>query len=193
MSNDNANIDLFINHLENGSTLHKNITESLKVIEESIEKYGMNELVVSFNGGKDACVIFHLVKYVLCKQGKSKVFGQPNSKHLNNESLDIIYFANEETEFPEILSFLDETKSKNGIDYYEITGSFKDGMQKLVNDNKCGVIMGLRKGDPYTENTVTHFEASSEGWPEFMRIYPILNWTYGHGMGVVSYLFLLIF
>ena len=37
--------------------------------------------------------------------------------------------------------------------------------------------MGNRKTDPWSSN-LTPISKSSEGWPDFMRVFPILDWNY---------------
>ena len=37
--------------------------------------------------------------------------------------------------------------------------------------------MGNRRTDPWSQN-LQAFTESSEGWPRFMRIFPILDWDY---------------
>ena len=56
---------------------------------------------------------------------------------------------------------------------------FKSELQRLLNEhNVKAVIMGNRVTDPYSAN-LTAMEPSSIGWPQFMRLFPILNWDYG--------------
>jgi FAD synthetase len=37
--------------------------------------------------------------------------------------------------------------------------------------------MGNRRTDPYSQD-LQPFTQSSEGWPDFMRVFPILEWDY---------------
>lgn len=37
--------------------------------------------------------------------------------------------------------------------------------------------MGNRRTDPYSQK-LEHICESSEGWPQFTRVFPILNWSY---------------
>ena len=38
--------------------------------------------------------------------------------------------------------------------------------------------MGNRVGDPHSA-TLSTFARTDKGWPELMRVFPILDWTYG--------------
>jgi len=55
--------------------------------------------------------------------------------------------------------------------------SFKQGVQQLVNEDVRACIIGTRKGDPNADGQ-SIFCPSSEGWPPFLRINPILDWDY---------------
>jgi FAD synthetase len=57
------------------------------------------------------------------------------------------------------------------------SSSFKQGLQQLVNGDVRACIIGTRKGDPNADGQAS-FCPSSDGWPPFMRINPILDWDY---------------
>jgi FAD synthetase len=40
-----------------------------------------------------------------------------------------------------------------------------------------GVLVGTRRTDPHGE-FLTHFDPTDHGWPDFMRIHPVINWHY---------------
>ena len=80
-------IDKFITKLDiDDDVLCIKIEESIRVVEESIDRYGVNNLVLSFNGGKDASVIFNLVRYVLYKNSLKSL----NSIKIANHILNIL-------------------------------------------------------------------------------------------------------
>ena len=57
--------------------------------------------------------------------------------------------------------------------------SFRLGMESLVANNVKAVVMGQRSDDPWMDG-LDAFTPSSDGWPAFMRINPILKWSYHH-------------
>ena len=57
--------------------------------------------------------------------------------------------------------------------------SFRLGMESLVANNVKAVVMGQRSADPWMAE-VDAFTPSTDGWPAFMRINPILKWSYHH-------------
>ncbi|KAI9905530.1 hypothetical protein PsorP6_013544 [Peronosclerospora sorghi] len=68
--------------------------------------------------------------------------------------------------------------NKYGLTCHVYKCSFVEGVKYILTKLKIeGVFMGMRGGDPYTCD-VEHFSPSTPGCPPFMRINPILNWTY---------------
>lgn len=62
------------------------------------------------------------------------------------------------------------------VQLYE--SNFKVEVQKFIDQNSVkAIIMGNRRTDPYSQN-LTEICPSSEGWPVFTRIFPILDWNY---------------
>ena len=39
------------------------------------------------------------------------------------------------------------------------------------------IFLGTRRTDPHGE-FLTHFDPTDEGWPQFMRIHPVIDWHY---------------
>ena len=63
---------------------------------------------------------------------------------------------------------------------YESSGDFKRDLGVCLQDAKAqAFIMGTRRSDPNGIHA-ERFEPSSGGWPPFMRINPILDWTYAN-------------
>lgn len=64
------------------------------------------------------------------------------------------------------------------LDVLRFNTSFKGGLETLVKENGVkAIVLGTRESDP---NAVGQgfFCPSSEGWPPFMRVNPILDWSY---------------
>ena len=59
------------------------------------------------------------------------------------------------------------------------TTSYQEGLSHLVSSSTSpvGILMGVRQSDP-TGHSQTAFCPSSPNWPTFMRINPILTWSY---------------
>lgn len=132
---------------------------------------------VSFNGGKDATVVLHLVHYVLHKHGLLSLLGT---------AIKIMYF-DDPHQFAAIDHFIKDSLQSLGVQQGEGGGaetfqcSFREGVEKAIEkDGLRAVLMGVREGDPHTEGA-EHFHPSSVGYPAFMRVYPVLKWSYKDG------------
>jgi FAD synthetase len=95
-----------------------------------------HSLSLSFNGGKDCTVLFHLINIILTKQNKTW-----------NEIL-IIYFK-QKYAFQQMETFMNTLSSKYGCKYYLIDSSFRDGLFEVTEKYELkGIFMGQRNGDP---------------------------------------------
>jgi len=132
------------------------------------------ELAVSFNGGKDACVVLYLW---LATMEALRITSQlPKSE----SSRQPIIFFDSSDEFEEVREFVMWVTGSLDLGMMKLEGqSFRNGMVGLVDEGLRAVVMGQRRGDPWMAD-VDVFSPSTEGWPAFMRINPIIEWSYGH-------------
>ena len=65
-----------------------------------------------------------------------------------------------------------------GIKVRLFSADFKGEVQKLIDtDNTKAIIMGNRRSDPWSRDLEAVCK-SSPGWPDFTRVFPILDWSY---------------
>jgi FAD synthetase len=148
---------------------HKTLKKAVDVVFDSIRIFGVEALAISFNGGKDATVTLHLLQYVI------------HTKQIScSDAVRIIYFYDGKA-FPEIQQFMEMTRVQYGLEYKVHNCGYKEGLRQEVDNGMRAVLMGVRYGDPYTDDA-EHFTPSSHSWPSFMRVYPILHWTYQDGI-----------
>lgn len=184
-------IESFISKLDKDDPFIEVFSKSVRIIENSLAGF-TDSISLSFNGGKDACVIFHMLRYVLYKNGNS------NRIELSNKSHELyipnVYFSSSK-EFPEVITLMEEMARRYNIEYLTFSDmSFQSGMEICVNEKgRRAIIMGMRYGDPFCpsppesvdnnsdSNYKIYYHPSSNGWPEFTRVYPILDWSYHNG------------
>ena len=83
-----------------------------------------------------------------------------------------------DNEFDEIKSFREAIEQTYGIQVQLFSADFKGEVQRLIDEQGIkAIIMGNRRTDPYSTD-LTAICKSSAGWPEFTRIFPILDWCY---------------
>ncbi|GMH26305.1 hypothetical protein Nepgr_028148 [Nepenthes gracilis] len=148
------------------------------VIQRTLALYAIEEVAFSFNGGKDSTVLLHLLRagyFLLKKDEKNLDEGQTDQRF--RFPMRTIYFESRSA-FPEINSFTYETANAYDMQLDIIRQDFKSGLDGLLKTNSIrAIILGVRIGDP-TAVGQEQFSPSSPGWPPFMRVNPILDWSY---------------
>lgn len=153
------------------------IKQSLTIIEEAIALYP-KDLWFSFNAGKDNTVCFYLVASVLFRR---------NGLASTNFTMPCLYFE-EENPFDECDYFMETMKSKFAIDVLVMKNVDNLAKQKFMKATLGEVIgkrgmraimLGTRRTDPYSGSLTFISRSSTEdGWPEFARVFPILDWDF---------------
>jgi len=146
------------------------VKQSLHIVEEAFGKYSLDEICVGFNGGKDCTALLHLVHAVTCRKKPAGGTGKCQ--------LQALYIRRGQP-FPEIELFIRRTKSRYQLDLCVIDGRIKDAMAKLkhIRPTISAVLMGTRRSDPNSA-MLKDFSPTDSDWPSYMRVNPILNWTY---------------
>jgi FAD synthetase len=157
------------------------IQSALNTLDHAYRLYGPNSVICSFNGGKDAVVILHLLRAAHAKHYNStgEVPVRPRAVYFNNDD-----------EFEEVRSFLQDSVQSYDLDMvaFEHGVKFAEGLEILVNHNTASAttttilpmafVLGTRSSDPNAVGQ-DHFSPSSHWMPPFMRVNPILHWNYG--------------
>eukprot|EP00324_Dicrateria_rotunda_P006251 CAMPEP_0206157768 /NCGR_PEP_ID=MMETSP1474-20131121/4207_1 /ASSEMBLY_ACC=CAM_ASM_001110 /TAXON_ID=97495 /ORGANISM="Imantonia sp., Strain RCC918" /LENGTH=234 /DNA_ID=CAMNT_0053557503 /DNA_START=28 /DNA_END=729 /DNA_ORIENTATION=- len=144
---------------------------SFEVIYDALDQFG-DGLVISWNGGKDATVLFHLIRLVCQWRDPSYPFS----------SLLAVNFRAENT-FKEVDEFSKRIAEKYSVEYHDlpIVDSLKNSLRDFVekNPSKKAFFMGSRRTDPYCDNLTSFTPCDTNtGWPDIIRVNPILDWGY---------------
>jgi len=92
--------------------------------------------------------------------------------------MPVMYFDSYD-QFPEVREFVESSVERYSLRCHVYKCSFVEGVKDVLEKlHVKAVFMGVRGGDPHTEN-LEHFSPSTAGWPPFLRVNPILRWTYG--------------
>ncbi|CAI5757275.1 unnamed protein product [Candida verbasci] len=147
---------------------------TVSILEKSIDLHGLNEIAISYNGGKDCLVMLILLLSTIYKKHKEMSFNLP--KHYE---LDSIYI-NSETPFPKLIDFIHSSTKYYHLNQIIIKDTLKNGFKyylEQVNTNVKSVIVGIRYSDPYGSE-LKYEQMTDHNWPKFLRIHPILHWHY---------------
>ncbi|GAB5363026.1 hypothetical protein AAMO2058_000848600 [Amorphochlora amoebiformis] len=144
--------------------------EALEVTASALRLYGPQSVWVSFNGGKDATTVFHLVRAAL---------NEYNGFHNTRHKMHAVYFHNDKKAIEGTREFVEQTCRTHDVDLVVLRCGYKEGIQDLVSNRGAkAFVIGTRSNDPNGRNS-GHFHPSSKTWPVFMRVNPVIHWDYG--------------
>lgn len=160
-------VDQIYKECESSSHLGQCLKQALDVLGSAFKQYEPSQLCLSFNGGKDCTVLLHLYWAALQKWWKFK-------------ETPVLLYVEVEEPFTVMEEFVSVTSSRYDCSLIrKDCGSVKLGLADLAEShpNIKAIVMGTRRGDPRAES-LNHFSMTDPGWPQYMRICPILEWQY---------------
>ncbi|KAL4552473.1 hypothetical protein Ndes2526B_g06677 [Nannochloris sp. 'desiccata'] len=158
----------------NDDHLRQKVEKSIEIIERTLDLYEPGGVAFSFNGGKDSTVLLHLIRAALARRQEVEL----NGIAAGGLPGVCTFFFHNDADFEEITSFTHHTNEQYNLDMTVLYGDFKTGLETfLVETSVRAILLGTRRGDPNAPGQET-FCPSSKGWPAFMRVNPILEWTY---------------
>ncbi|KAL7810497.1 hypothetical protein V8C44DRAFT_358725 [Trichoderma aethiopicum] len=159
---------------------------SVRVVEEALERYRPEELSISYNGGKDCLVMLIVLlacfarRYSPPKPASNVPSSSSSSSHLPPfpEKLRAVYIVSTDP-FAEVDDFVEASSADYHLDVSRFMLPMKKGLEvfKAQNPSVRAIFVGTRRTDPHGEN-LKHFDPTDEGWPDFMRIHPVIDWHY---------------
>lgn len=154
---------------------NEHVRLSIDIINKCLENlnYDLSRFCISFNGGKDCTVLLHIF-YTLLMKNISNNHGPGDIKPL---ALIILMPDN----FPELNKFVESTVNRYGLNLVTFDGpDFKLALKEFKHHPQYGTIthifMGTRNSD--LSEPISYSQPTDEGWPPFIRVNPLLDWSY---------------
>lgn len=159
--------------------LRSRVERSIACISRTLDLYGTHGTAFSFNGGKDSTVLLHLIRAAVAQHADDAADSTANGVSASAPLGGILtFFFHHDNDFPEVLEFVHATNEQYGLGMRVLYGDFKAGLEALLAETAVrAILLGTRRGDPNAGDQET-FCPSSAGWPPFMRVNPILDWSY---------------
>lgn len=131
--------------------------------------FSLDEISLSYNGGKDCLVLLILLLVSLSKH--------PHSASLPPK-LQSVYIISPHP-FAEVDSFVDDSVEEYSLDLARYAMPMKEAFKIYLEEhqNVKAILVGTRRTDPHGQ-MLTHFDPTDKGWPAFMRVHPVIDWHY---------------
>lgn len=193
-----AHVQAFLNETHPPNSLLASVQQqtrtSLGVVASALNRYKLSELSLSYNGGKDCLVLLVLFLAGL----------HPYSSHVQNDDdtqkqdisnlvIPSIYALPPDS-FPAVEDFvvtsaeayhLAITKYTTEPPHTTLRSSFEDYLAR--HPGIRAIFVGTRRTDPHGAQ-LTHFDRTDSGWPDFMRIHPVIDWHYAEIWAFIRHL-----
>ncbi|GAA5886145.1 hypothetical protein JCM16303_000064 [Sporobolomyces ruberrimus] len=155
------------------------VKHALEVVEKAIQLYSIDHLALSFNGGKDCTVLVHLLAASLIHLSSAS---SPTPVDL--PSIPTIY-VRQPSPFPQEEKFTLICSTRYNLDLQAVQGEtmkdslriWMEGRKKEKGKEVKAVLVGTRRTDPHGAK-LTSFDPTDPTWPRFIRVHPILDWSY---------------
>ncbi|KAI0705533.1 hypothetical protein C8Q76DRAFT_171491 [Earliella scabrosa] len=177
------------------------VKEALQVIDEALDTWGQEHVSLSFNGGKDCTVLLHLVAASIGHRACADVPSSPLAavyipvpspfpqleRFIDDAAsaydLDLFHCPQ-----PSNVVLPVETVPTPGAASAPIPERAKhvkggEGMRLALELYKSrfphveAILIGTRRSDPHGAK-LGFRNPTDEGWPRFVRVNPIINWSY---------------
>jgi FAD synthetase len=81
--------------------------------------------------------------------------------------------------FAEVEDFVARSAEQYYLDLKRYSLPMRPALEAYLEDEPAvkAIFLGTRRTDPHGE-FLTHFDPTDEGWPQIMRVHPVIDWHY---------------
>lgn len=186
------------------SSVQQQTRISLDVVSKALAQYKISELSVSYNGGKD-CLVMLILFLAGLHPHLSATNHFDNITNTDTTSAEENPSATAITQIPAIYALppdpflavedfvitsaqayhLQITKYTTAPPATTLRSSFEDYLAR--HPNIRAIFVGTRRTDPHGAK-LTHFDRTDQGWPDFMRVHPVIDWHYAEIWAFIRHL-----
>lgn len=168
--------------------LYRILDQSMLTIQQALEKYGPQRLAFSFNGGKDCTVLMFIFTFMLIKHFMELADKEQESAEWWPRRVKTVYISPKNS-FQQVEQFARDTAARFNLNLVCIPGPIKSGLESFIQQNPevKAILVGTRRTDPFAQH-IQHFSPTDPGWPQFMRVNPVIDWEYSHIWRYTEYL-----
>ncbi|KAF2423685.1 adenine nucleotide alpha hydrolases-like protein [Tothia fuscella] len=177
-------LDEDVEGIEYLASVQRQIRISLGVIGEAFEKYSLPERSLAYNGGKDCLVLLILYLCALhththtLKNHPPTTTTTTSSTPTSISPIQTVYIVSSHP-FPEVEDFVRTSSATCSLSLSRYAKGMKEAFTDYLHDfpDVKAIFVGTRRTDPHGEH-LTHFDQTDGGWPDFMRVHPVIDWHY---------------
>ncbi|KAI7788523.1 fad synthetase [Diaporthe eres] len=206
-----AKVDAFLaQEVESGllKGVQSHAREAISVIDEALERYSIEELSLSYNGGKDCLVLLVLILACLPRHFEPPDF-EPFPTHLPPNattngltsqiptntpaaptpvrspsprpfpaSLQSVYIVAPDP-FAEVDAFVERSAATYHLDLCRYALPMRAALDAYLRDRPR--LRAVFVGTRRTDPhgaSLTHFDPTDGDWPAFVRVHPVIDWHY---------------
>ncbi|OGE55320.1 hypothetical protein PENARI_c004G12117 [Penicillium arizonense] len=185
---------------------------SLDVVATALKRYKLSELSVSYNGGKDCLVLLIIFLAGLHPSANNtNINSTSSSEETEPSSLSAQALAEAEAQiaaatsipciyalppdpFDAVEDFVVTSAKAYHLSIMKYTtapptttlrSSFEDYLSR--NPGIKAIFVGTRRTDPHGAQ-LTHFDRTDGGWPDFVRVHPVIDWHYAEIWAFIRHL-----
>jgi FAD synthetase len=192
-----AHVQAFLNEAHPPDSLLASVQRqtriSLNVVSTALQRYKLSELSVSYNGGKDCLVLLILFLAGLHPANNPAQDKEAEAQIAAATFIPSIY-ALPPDPFDAVEDFvvtsakayhLAITKYTTSPPVSTLRSSFEDYLARHADIR--AIFVGTRRTDPHGAQ-LTHFDRTDGGWPDFVRVHPVIDWHYAEIWAFIRHL-----